>query len=213
MDDGVDKDLLLLDVSSDEIRDIFDALEARLTRDDRLIVYYAGHGILEGVTDTAYWVPANAKSGRSRDLIPASDITRALRRVNARSVLVLSDSCYSGALFRDGPSMKATNEERERTLYKLAEQTSRVVITSGGDEPVLDGGGSGHSIFARKLIDALRSPDQAIFSAQELFVTHLLPSVSGNAAQQPKYGPLRQSGHETGDFVFVHVSRLQGGGR
>ena len=210
MDDSSERSLVLLDASRDEISDVLEVLARTLTSDDRLLVYYAGHGMYEERTQEAYWVPVNAQRNHMYDLIPASDLTRALRRVIARSVLIVADSCYSGALTRDSPGgQPPTHEERERSLIKLAEQLSRVVITSGGNEPVLDGGGSGHSIFARKFIEALKSSNQAIFSAQELYVSYLLPSVSGNAAQQPTYGPLRQSGHDTGDFIFVQIASSQ----
>jgi hypothetical protein len=55
-----------------------------------------------------------------------------------------------------------------------------------------------------KLLDALANPIRPIFSAHELHVRRLKPSVSGNVKQVPQYDLLRESGHDAGDFVFVH---------
>jgi uncharacterized caspase-like protein len=201
---GREADLVLLDATANDIGDALDGLAATLGRDDRVLVYFAGHGIYEKETETAYWVPSDARNGRTRDLLAASEITRALRRVPARSVLVVSDSCYSGVLFREWSSDPSpTDTEREHALIKLAERPSRVLIASGGTEPVLDGGGSGHSIFARKFLEALRSPRRPAFSALELYTENLRPAVAGNAQQTPQYATLRDSGHDIGDFVFV----------
>jgi hypothetical protein len=40
-------------------------------------------------------------------------------------------------------------------------------------------------------------------------VRRLKPSVSGNVKQDPQYDWLRESGHNAGDFVFVHVQSPQ----
>jgi hypothetical protein len=56
-----------------------------------------------------------------------------------------------------------------------------------------------------KLLDALANPIRPIFSARELHVRRLKPSVSGNVKQVPQYEALPESGDDAGDFVFVHV--------
>lgn len=90
-------------------------------------------------------------------------------------------------------------------LQKLAAGRSRVVISSGGNEPVLDGGGDGHSVFARALLAGLSSPEAGAFSSRELFDQWLLPMVAGRAGQEPQYRPIARAGHESGDLVFVPV--------
>jgi hypothetical protein len=130
--------------------------------------------------------------------------------MKARSVLVVADSCFSGALFRSAPADPEPSEaELASSLVKDAERWSRILLASGGTEPVLDGGAGSHSIFARKFLDALRSPIRPIFSARELYVRRLKPSVSGNVRQVPQYDMIRGSGHDPGDFVFVQVQPVQ----
>ncbi len=76
-------------------------------------------------------------------------------------------------------------------------------MASGGNEPVADVGGSGHSIFGDVLLNALNSEDQKVFTAEELFYLYIKESVAGRADQTPEYSILRNSGHDGGDFLFV----------
>jgi hypothetical protein len=77
-----------------------------------------------------------------------------------------------------------------------------VLLTSGANEPVADGGGDGHSIFARAFLTALREAEGPM-TAQEIFDGWVRPIVIGRADQEPQFRPIAKSGHEGGDFVFV----------
>ena len=85
----------------------------------------------------------------------------------------------------------------------MMDKSSRVLIASGGNEPVADAGGKGHSIFAQVFIEALKNPIERVFTAEELLVHQIKESVAGRANQTPEYKIRRNSGHEGGDFVFV----------
>jgi hypothetical protein len=89
---------------------------------------------------------------------------------------------------------------------------SRVLISSGRDEPVADGGSGGHSIFANAILNGLRStPDQA-FTASNLFSRYVQEAVVGGSVQVPLYQLIQDSGHEYGDFVFIARSGATAGG-
>ena len=61
-----------------------------------------------------------------------------------------------GLLTRSGNNvLQNTFENREILLQRLTNKKSRLVFTSGGKEPVQDGGGGNHSIFAKSLINVL----------------------------------------------------------
>ena len=70
-------------------------------------------------------------------------------------------------------------------------------------EPVLDGGGQGHSIFASKLLELL-SQNKKILDVSSLFID-VKKAVSSVVKQTPTYGPIRGTGDEGGDFIFVPV--------
>ncbi len=199
--------LILLDATADQIYASFVALTRELGAADQLLIFYAGHGIFEKETKTAYWVPVDARPGYYHSFLATDDITRELQRMKARNILIVADSCYAGAMMRNseqGPP--ASNADRVQTLVKLARQKNRMLLTSGGNEPVLDEGGKGHSIFANAFIAVLENIQFDIFSGLDLY-SIVLPVVSGKAKQEPKYNFLRESGHEGGDFVFVRTRR------
>src|SRR5207244_12696654 len=136
-----------------ELLELLDDLEDMVTVDDRLLIFYAGHGNLDDRTGKTYWIPVDAGRNRRSEWISADYVVSALKGINARSILVVADSCFSGTLFRGSPpGADPTDAELENSLFKDAERSSRVLIASGGTEPVLDGGGDGHSIFARKFL-------------------------------------------------------------
>jgi hypothetical protein len=46
---------------------------------------------------------------------------------------------------------------------------------------------------------------ERVFTADELFHQYIKERVAGKSDQTPEYNPLRNAGHESGDFVFVRV--------
>jgi len=93
-------------------------------------------------------------------------------------------------------------------MRRMAQQRSRMVMTSGGVEPVLDSAGGAHSAFAEVFIQVLRENDGALlgremFRRLQLRVAAMAERLS--VSQVPEYAPIQFSGHEAGDFVFVRV--------
>ncbi len=180
-----------------DIIDAFDDLRDKLTEQDNLLIYYAGHGWLDQQTGRGYWLPVNAKSDRRSRWISNSTLTDALQGLPAKHVMVVADSCYSGTLTR---SIKVP-ERNKSYLKRISEKRARVVLSSGGLEPVADSGGGEHSVFADQFLKALRD-NQGVLDGTQLFerVRH---TVVLNANQTPEYSDIRLAGHEGGDFLFV----------
>jgi len=196
---------LLLNATRRQIVSALAAYRRELTVDDNLIIYYAGHGINDAEAGRAYWLPVDAAREDYSNWISADDITAGTKTIPAKHVLVISDSCYSGTLTRGIGDMLPRTTEREQFLRKMMAGKSRTLMASGGNEPVADGGGSGHSVFAAALLRGLRTMDKDQFTAAELFRNFIEESVSGRANQTPEYNPLRNSGHESGDFIFTRI--------
>jgi hypothetical protein len=110
---------------------------------------------------------------------------------------VMADSCYSGTLTR-GLSIKKRSPDYVREA--VAKKT-RVVITSGGLEPVADKSGGNHSPFASVFLDVLNS-NNGVLDGTKLFNKMRRP-VMLKADQTPAYADVRKAGHEGGDFLFV----------
>jgi hypothetical protein len=164
---------------------------------DNLLIYYAGHGWQDTKTDRGYWLPIDAQEHDPSNWISNADVTDSLKAMDAKHVLIVADSCYSGSLTREASPMP----DRDRGWLPLIKKRARVVLTSGGLEPVEDAGPGGHSVFANAFLDALRE-NRGIVDGTMLF-TRIRRPVLLNAHQTPEYGDVRFAGHGGGDFLFV----------
>jgi len=196
---------LMTDGNRAEIINALYEYRNRLKPDDSLLIYYAGHGHFDSETGKGYWIPSDAKLTSPANWIIADEVTVTIKGIAARHILIVSDSCYSGTLMRGGDFGLSMPTERERYLEKVRSGISRILMASGGNEPVADGGGSGHSVFARAFLDGLHGMKEQVFAADELFQQYIKERVAGKSNQMPQYNPLLNSGHESGDFVFVRV--------
>jgi uncharacterized caspase-like protein len=184
-------------------------LRARLTENDNLVIFYAGHGELDDVNLRGHWLPIDAEPDSSANWISNIAITDVLNAMAAKHVLVIADSCYSGAMTRSSLARleKGLAPDKKKEWYKImAGARARAVLSSGGLEPVLDSGGGDHSIFTAALIDVLRRND-GILEGYSLY-RELQSRVKSQAArlnvdQDPQYAPIKFAGHEAGEFFFL----------
>ena len=193
-------------------------LNTVLQPDDNVLIYYAGHGtrLQSGQTESGYWLPVNADPPpKDTYWVPNEQITGHLGRLKAKRVLVVADSCYAGLLSTDPSYMffdSKVGYTEDYLTYKLAKR-SRMLLSSGGDEPVLDTGGGIHSVFARAFLDELDT-NQQILSTPELF-SRLQKRVQASASQNkfvqtPQFKSIKGAGHELGDFFFVPTALKKG---
>jgi hypothetical protein len=203
------KTKVLLDATRFDILQALNDFRKILTDNDNFLVYYAGHGHWEQQIQRGYWVPVDSDTDSDVNWISTVAITDVLSAMSARHVLIVADSCYSGALTRSALArLEAgmSNEARDHWLKSMAEKRSRTVLSSGGLQPVLDEGGGNHSVFAKAFLDVLTS-NAEILDGQRLGL-EVAARVSYAAAnvrveQDPQYAPIRYAGHEAGDFLFV----------
>lgn len=196
---------LLLNGSRTDILGSLNRFRKTLTRDDNLLIYYAGHGHFDKETEKAYWLPVEAKSDDTTNWIIVDNITANIKKISANHILVVADSCYSGTLTRNTAAKINSTLSRDRYLKRMFEKKSRTLMSSGGNEPVADGGGGGkHSVFADIFIRALKEMNRPVFTADELFSEQSIKeSVTGRSEQTPDYEYIRNSGHDHGDFIFT----------
>jgi len=200
---------LLKNASRYETLTALNELREKLTEDDNLIIYYAGHGELDKANMRGHWLPVDADANNTANWISTVAITDILNAMSAKHILVVSDSCYSGAMTRSSLARidAGVSKSKKKTWLKAMLKTrSRTVLTSGGLKPVMDGGGGNHSVFAKAFIDTLRD-NTDLLEGQDLY-----RKVSGNIIstaseygieQVPEYAPIRHAGHESGEFFLV----------
>ncbi|MES9906488.1 MAG: caspase family protein [Sedimenticola sp.] len=192
-----------------EILSTMNKLRKNLTEKDNLLIFYAGHGEYDKTNNRGHWLPVDAERDSTANWVSTIAITDILNAMSAKHVLVIADSCYSGALTRSAnteldPGM--SEEIRMKWLRAIAKTRSRYVLTSGGVKPVLDDGGNGHSIFANALIEALNQ-NQGILEGSKLYreVKSRIEvrTEELNVDQTPQYAKLKRTGHEYGEFLLV----------
>ncbi|AKS41783.1 caspase family protein [Wenzhouxiangella marina] len=203
---------LLLDASTREILSAINDLRERSSPEDNVLIYFAGHGQLLRADDAerrrGYWLPVNAETDRTTYWVPNSAINDHLALIDARSILVVADSCYGGAMSTDPASLlTGLDAPLSDALVELGlARPARYVLSSGGLHPVLDVGSGEHSVFARALIDVLESNEQ-LMREQDLFsaVSQRAEQISQQLpfAQRPELRPIRPAGHGAGSFFFV----------
>ncbi|MEM9168238.1 MAG: caspase family protein [Pseudomonadota bacterium] len=205
---------ILRDATRDEILETIEATQRRLEEEDNLLIYFAGHGRYNDKSGQGYWEPVDSiADGGYRNSISASEINAALAVSDVRKVLIVADSCFSGALARGAPNsdkMNADDAARTEFLARMVAKRSRVALTSGDLSPVSDGDGGGHSLFARAFINALVDNDEvALAQGLSLTVRERVVGVAKRRRQQePQYLQLGRSGHDGGDFVFVPIGLI-----
>ena len=189
---------VLLNPTRTQILTILGEYRKILTAADNLLIYYAGHGWLDEGADEGYWLPVDATRDSQVNWISNSTITSATRAIRAKHVMVVADSCYSGKLVR---GIHIARKDPDY-LSRLSRKKARVVLSSGGLEPVVDGGTNGmNSVFATAFMEALRK-NKKVLDGTELFSKIRRP-VMVNSDQTPEYGDIRKAGHAGGDFLFV----------
>jgi filamentous hemagglutinin family protein len=180
-----------------EIIKALNSLSTEVGSNDSVVIYYAGHGYAMEKNGTGYWIPADAPVTDPSRWISNTDVSKILAGIRSKQMVLISDSCYSGAFAAEGSDTLGRNVKADEVLTKR----SVVVLSSGSDEPVSDEGKDGHSIFAWHLMKSVNSvqnwqPGSTIF-------TEVRQGVKKEFPQTPKYGAMTSAGHQTGgEYLF-----------
>ena len=200
---------LLLNADRYQILSALNEFREKLTENDNFLLYYAGHGELDRANDRGYWLPVDAEPSSPTNWISNVQITDVLNAMNAKHVMVITDSCYSGTLPRRitvSAEGGRSFEQRLDWLQLMAKVRSRTALTSGSLQPVLDSGGGDHSLFAKRLLEVLQS-NSDILEGPVLYqkVTTMVRIAADQlkVEQDPQYGPIRFAGDVGAPFFFV----------
>lgn len=201
----------LIDADAYDILAALNDLREDAGKDDNVLIYFAGHGQIRSPFKdqrTGYWLPVNAQKDRTTFWLPNSQINEQLAMLDARSVLVVADSCYAGALSTDPASLLLGGQlPLSKKLVELAlQRRARYVLSSGGLHPVLDRGSGQHSVFAGAFIKLLRGNHELITGRGIL--QGVQAQVAQRAAalgfeQHPELRPIRAAGHDPGGRFFL----------
>ena len=167
------------------LSDIRKVIETKLPNmvkaNSRVIVYYAGHGAPGTTKGESYLVPYDGDPSFLADTAyPLSRLYDRLSRLNAKEVLVILDSCFSGA---GGRSVLAKNTRPLVMVKDTPPPTSKKVIvmtSSRGNQITTSLPETGHGAFTYFFLRALQEGNRDI---GEVYA-YLNPRVTEEAKRQ-----------------------------
>jgi len=200
--------------------------------EDRILLYFAGHGIALDSEEGpgGYLVPADARPGVPDSLISMDVFHKALSDLPCRHGLLILDCCFAGTFkwssgYR-GLMLNVPSVIYEERFWRYVKDPAWQVITSAAyDQQAVDvltnrslgcreDNSGQHSPFARALFEALEGKGDVIpqgegdgvITATELYL-YLRDQVEsettrGEQRQTPSLFTLAR--HDKGEFIFLH---------
>lgn len=173
--------------------------------DDNVLIYYAGHGELDGAE--GFWLPRDATRNRESAL-PNGLLVSSVNQFAGRTLLVIADSCF-GAAMAAPREISGPLEYFPQDAASFLTNKGRYVLSAGGETPVFDDDGSGHSVFTSELLRVLENNDHVL--TQRGLTEAVRVAVEQNSKrlgneQRPQVAPMRDGrGYEGGKFYLVPV--------
>jgi hypothetical protein len=184
---------LLKNPGSEELIIALDELAHRITPDDNLLIFYAGHGWFDEKANIGYWLPSDAKQVNKAAWFRNSTLCDYLREIDSKHTLLIADACFGGSIFKT----RAAFPDATKAVNMLYELRSRKAMTSGTLTEVPD-----RSSFVKYLLDRLNENTEKYLTSEQLFSSFRM-AVINNSDVVPQYGEIYNVGDEGGDFVFI----------
>lgn len=182
-----------------------DDIALRLRPDDRILIFYSGHGQTRiiGEREYGYIIPYDA-SPRSSSWIGMEVLRNLSEKMGrARHQLFIMDACYGGQIGvkASGPGVALDHPQYVRAV---AARPARQFLTAGGaNQQVLDGGPDGYSYFTGYLLEALELGHADLNGDSYITANEIGAYITPRAStwnQTPASGVL--PGHGQGEFLF-----------
>lgn len=180
----------------------FEWLMKNVQHNDNLFIFYAGHGDYNNNLNKGFWIPYDANIESLSKYISNDDIKTFLAGIKSQHTLLVADACFSGDIFRN-KTLSIPYDGSSKYYNKVYNIPSRKAISSGGIEPVMDGGKNGHSVFAYYFLKALITNNSKYMDASQIYNAIKIPIIN-NSEQTPNFGSIKNTGDEGGQFIFIH---------
>ena len=170
---------------------------------NRLLFFFSGHGETRLDGRKGYLVPADApvpardEKGFLQKALPMSQILAWARQIEAKHVLFLFDSCFSGTVFKQ----KALPPEPPHISMLTAKAVRQFITAGSAGETV-----PANSVFTPAFIDGLEHgladlDKDSYITGTELGI-YLQGKVPLHVRQTPQFGKINDYELSRGDFVF-----------
>jgi len=173
---------------------------------DSIIIYYAGHGQKYPGGELGAWITHAADDEDTSEWISHGKLKGLLDGNRAKHLLLISDSCFSGNLLLAvrGHTTKIPDDR----LITAFGKPSRLVMTSGGEEVVVDGGRNDQSAYTRELLMALFNTTN--YTTPERVYDVLKHAMPENSIQRPLFGLLNVDGGAPDGTMILFRRDAQG---
>lgn len=192
-----EKSTLLTNATRSDIVDGLYDLSDKVTENDNVLIFYAGHGYWDPKKELGYWLPSDAQSKRRSDWYSNGQLKEMISSINSRNTLLIADACFGGSIFKSRAAIKDAPLE----INEQYEIVSRKAMTSGTLTEVPD-----NSVFMKYLLKQLNSNKEKYLPAEKLFFS-FEETVRSNVMDEglvPKFGKVHGTGDEQGgDFIFI----------
>ncbi|OFY54965.1 MAG: hypothetical protein A2Y87_02800 [Bacteroidetes bacterium RBG_13_46_8] len=185
--------VLLKNAKRADINIALDNLAQKITPEDNLLIFYAGHGWWDEKADIGYWLPADANKSYKTEWFRNSTLCDYIREINSKHTLLITDACFGGSIFKT----RSISMEANKAIQMLYDLPSRKAMTSGTLDKVPD-----RSSFVKFLIERLRENKEKCLSSEQLFSSFRI-AVINNSDVIPQYGEIKNVGDQGGDFIFI----------
>ena len=188
-----DNVLLIKNAKRTDITNALDKMAEKLTKNDNLLIFYAGHGWWDQEANIGYWLPNDAKLSRKAEWFRNSTLCDYLKEIDSKHTLLIADACFGGAIFKT----RSVSMEAPKAIQMLYDLPSRKAMTSGTLTEVPD-----RSTFVKYLIERLEKNEDKYIASEQLFSSFRI-AVINNSDVIPQYGEIKNVGDEGGDFIFI----------
>ncbi len=188
--------LLLNEAATREnIIEELDQLSLKVEENDKILIYYSGHGFLNEENNRGYWIPIEAKNEKPSTYVANANLRDYIKSIKSRHTLLISDSCFSGSLMARDATRQISG------AYDTWEAKKSRYVFASGKGIVSDGIENENSPFAKAIIDQLSNPAEPKLNIVRL-ADEVTRTVRFNHEQQPEIHPFFDTGHDGGQFVF-----------
>jgi hypothetical protein len=199
---------VVLDPTADRLkREIEDFFKAPADRQTRLFLFFAGHGFTDNKS-TGYIVAADAPPKGDPNLkryaMGMDIISLHSEESNAKHVLMVFDSCFSGAIFLTRGAANLPSP----LFIADAERNVRQFITSGSEIDEVPAQSEFISQFILGMDGAADTVIDGIVTGNELGYW-LKATITPKGKQTPQYGSSTTRDFRRGDFMFASLKARQ----
>ncbi|HMQ87314.1 MAG TPA: caspase family protein [Flavilitoribacter sp.] len=176
----------------------------KLDNQDKLLIYFAGHGEIKKLKDTEYpyWAPFDADTGDPSTLLGNEAVKELLEKCPAKHIFLISDSCHSGTFLRTRSVVDYPDLNEELTERYEAKGSRWVLCSADENQLATDGYAGLHTPFAKSLLEFFETHKSSRINVGFLIDWIVKSAFEINNAQLGQGGELQSIRHKRGQYVF-----------